>query len=1135
MRWSFPLAAVLSLGLACSTGGGSTNAPAEPRGDSEAGDVASQDVPGFPVGPGGGTVTSDDGVATVRLPEGAATQDVAASLAKVDGVPGDDSKPPAFVRVLDSDYVFAAVPAILEKRVTLEVLVAGASLTDDEIDRLVLAGCNGDEDDRGPGGAPRYEAFPSRAERDGSQVRISGTVALRGDEHARFTAVLASAPLERFAVPSRERPADDLTIEGPFDGFITADQKALPGYETLMPRFQSALKDSYDYLTSAEGMGYALTDKQAAMWLPIHVAVRPMAVDPESGAKNLGGFTPAGQDEHGDPWIGLQFDLEAFDASAPVPADLEVAVAHELYHQIQYIYLSQTMEAGTASPVFQKMAMHRWWIESTAYWAQDQVYDGWYPKFVFSDRTFRPLTVQSEPWDEYAGFPLWLWVEDKVGREGVREILLDAAGWKNEDLAENVFDSLAADGLHWADFSMQYLYAKGFARQDSTADVLGATTSEDRSLDGDPLSADLWHESRLGSPFEFVVSPDDGHPKHKQAGNAFYRVELGDGPDSSEPLVWKPKGVLGGLTAVRLDLVNDTAADEATHLTVRVESGVPTPSVRVFDSGAVEPLVQADWLGEPAEMDFTAWSESGDTGAKSKVVIIANANPVADASASVVAEWRLMPAVLVKVSGDGQAAAAGRQLEQPLVVQVKSASGRPMGGIEVRFSVSEESGASVAPEKTSTVHTAGTVGTASAYVKLGSIPGSVAVKAAAFDFLGRPVGSEQTFLVTAGDACGPVAVCPAGCPEGTTCCRRWDCAHLESCPGECVDLDTHNGNCGCCGNRCQGVAGTCCGGVCAAAPVVLSEDPTDIMTEHCCGPDADTTKWNDLCKRERRWALNTWCGPVCEQYCSVGGTWKKLNTAYDNEHCGVSCADCTISGGICCDGFCVDPETNPDHCGACGNHCTGPGATCCGGTCANPWWEEEHCQGCGLPCPQTHTCVGGGAGCWQTGTEPPPPQCDGGIECGYLCAYPEDNSLCGCNGPCKEQEFCCGGICMSDFNFDEQHCGACNKACAAGETCALGFCWPSADVVGCKAPYGGCAYNESCCEGSCQLNTYNDAFCGMCGKSCPEGTACCGMSSPWSGVTDICVDVLSNSQHCGACLAACGLNETCKAGECVSL
>lgn len=135
------------------------------------------------------------------------------------------------------------------------------------------------------------------------------------------------------------------------------------------------------------------------------------------------------------------------------------------------------------------------------------------------------------------------------------------------------------------------------------------------------------------------MDPADGHAKHKQSANAFHRLELSAGPDSSLPLTWKPTAPLGGLTAVRLDLVNDTGADEATHLTVRVESGVPPPVVQVYDAGTVAPQVQADWLGEPMEADFTVFSEPAAGNSNAKVVIVSNGCPAGTGCCSQSSPW----------------------------------------------------------------------------------------------------------------------------------------------------------------------------------------------------------------------------------------------------------------------------------------------------------------------------------------------------------------------------------------------------------------------------------------------------------------------------------------------------------------
>ena len=67
-----------------------------------------------------------------------------------------------------------------------------------------------------------------------------------------------------------------------------------------------------------------------------------------------------------------------------------------------------------------------------------------------------------------------------------------------------------------------------------------------------------------------------------------------------------------------------------------------------------------------------------------------------------------------------------------------------------------------------------------------------------------------------------------------------------------------------------------------------------------------------------------------------------------------------------------------------------------------------------------------------------------------------DNARCGgkkCT--CKGRYSECGGKCY-DLTKDEKHCGSCNTACAAGETCIDGVC-----------AEGGCTTElDSCAEGA---------------------------------------------------------------------
>jgi len=74
---------------------------------------------------------------------------------------------------------------------------------------------------------------------------------------------------------------------------------------------------------------------------------------------------------------------------------------------------------------------------------------------------------------------------------------------------------------------------------------------------------------------------------------------------------------------------------------------------------------------------------------------------------------------------------------------------------------------------------------------------------------------------------------------------------------------------------------------------------------------------------------------------------------------------------VCCNGSCVETQTDDYHCGACGNVCSG-GETCragtcvcpaglteCSGTCVDTKTDPSNCAGCGSACPTGQTCVNG--------------------------------------------------------------------------------------------------------------------------------------------------------------------------------
>ena len=108
------------------------------------------------------------------------------------------------------------------------------------------------------------------------------------------------------------------------------------------------------------------------------------------------------------------------------------------------------------------------------------------------------------------------------------------------------------------------------------------------------------------------------------------------------------------------------------------------------------------------------------------------------------------PAVLEKVSGDSQQAAPGTPLTNPLVVRVKDASGNPVMGVLVAFSLSSQSAGAAGASVTPSSCTTDVNGQCQAALTLGSAAGVYTVTATAADASGNPLaGSPVQFQATA--------------------------------------------------------------------------------------------------------------------------------------------------------------------------------------------------------------------------------------------------------------------------------------------------------------------------------------------------------------------------------------------------
>jgi len=210
--------------------------------------------------------------------------------------------------------------------------------------------------------------------------------------------------------------------------------------------------------------------------------------------------------------------------------------------------------------------------------------------------------------------------------------------------------------------------------------------------------------------------------------------------------------------------------------------------------------------------------------------------------------------------------------------------------------------------------------------------------------------------------------------------------------------------------------------------------------------------------------------------CTGGGG----NNAFDadvEDQCAATCAApdqcCDLGGGR----FCIHVETDILNCGACGNHCSAQTANACGGA-------ECKC-GLGPECTDGKTCVSDVVGCRDLQSDPQ--------NCGtpgHACG-PEETCAggqCSCGGEvCATGETCCGARC-TDLKTDGQNCGECHFLCDGEEdACTNGAC---------SCPGGGhCSpptYNQVglCCGTGCSNVCTDEQNCGACGHACAAGVLC---------------------------------------------
>lgn len=209
-----------------------------------------------------------------------------------------------------------------------------------------------------------------------------------------------------------------------------------------------------------------------------------------------------------------------------------------------------------------------------------------------------------------------------------------------------------------------------------------------------------------------------------------------------------------------------------------------------------------------------------------------------------------------------------------------------------------------------------------------------------------------------------------------------------------------------------------------------------------------------------------------------------------------------------------------------------PGFLQCGDICANPN-DEETCGACDVTCTGRYQCTAQTCTCGY-----------GNVDCDGTCTIiSEDPNHCGgCNQPCELGQFCRLGVCedsfecdalcdgeCADFDQDHDHCGDCDTACGDDQVCSAGVC-----ADDCRLPFvpcdGGCsllpydALNCGACGVTCDVEAGEYCDQGRCVDGCDEGEELCGVS---------CVNLDWSTSNCGACGVLCQMGDPCYFGECI--
>jgi hypothetical protein len=224
-----------------------------------------------------------------------------------------------------------------------------------------------------------------------------------------------------------------------------------------------------------------------------------------------------------------------------------------------------------------------------------------------------------------------------------------------------------------------------------------------------------------------------------------------------------------------------------------------------------------------------------------------------------------------------------------------------------------------------------------------------------------------------------------------------------------------------------------------------------------------------------------------------------------------------------------------------------PGAAACGDDCVELASNAQHCGACDIACGSDSLCDRGHC-------KPAAEGCSAGLlQCGSDCADPRsDRDHCGsCDPGCPREAQCeagacacpgaltaCGDACV-DLGSDAQHCGSCELHCFETQICQAGSCQCPAGNTLCARPTLSLTDNAVTAGGSDQVcvDLQSDAqHCGACGTACAGGQICaqgsCACPAGQTFCGDRCVDLQADLQSCGSCGNACASGQVCNAGKC---